>query len=59
MLRNTNNSWRKRLHAPALIPVRIAEPDVVRRCPDCSERYDVRDRYCPRCHSATPEWRYG
>lgn len=59
MLRNTNNHWWNRFRTPEPIPVRISQATVARRCPDCAEQYDVRDRYCPRCHTATPEWRYG
>ncbi len=59
MLRNPNSGWLRRFRAPSPVPVRIADASVSRRCPDCSERYDLRDRYCPRCHTATPEWRYG
>ncbi len=59
MLRDSHSPWWKRFLAPEPVPVRIAEARVERRCPDCSEHYDARDRYCPRCHSATPEWRYG
>lgn len=62
MLRNTNEPWWRRFFGPAeLAPARIqhARPAIERRCPDCRETYDVRDRYCPRCHAATPEWRYG
>ncbi|HNO64933.1 MAG TPA: hypothetical protein PKK39_01160 [Tepidiformaceae bacterium] len=60
MLRNANNNtWWRRLLVPAPIPAPISRADVPRRCPDCSESYDVRDRYCLRCHAATPEWRYG
>ncbi|MGH2631998.1 MAG: hypothetical protein ACRDG3_01190 [Tepidiformaceae bacterium] len=42
--------------APAYVLVR---PDNDRLCPDCSTSYAVRDRYCPGCHSAVPEWRFG
>jgi hypothetical protein len=30
-----------------------------RSCPECSTGYTEGDRYCPGCHIATPEWRYG
>ena len=30
-----------------------------RSCPECNTAYAGRDRYCPGCHIATPEWRYG
>ena len=60
MLRDTNNapSWWRRILGAELVPAYArVEPD--RRCPECSAAYGPRDRYCPRCHSATPEWRYG
>ena len=41
---------------PAFVPVRISEE---RRCPECSTHYEVRDRYCPGCRMAVPEWRFG
>jgi hypothetical protein len=41
---------------PTFVPVRIAEE---RRCPECSAHYEVRDRYCPGCRQAVPEWRFG
>ena len=44
MLRNTNNPWWKRFLAPEPVPVRIAQAAVARRCPDCAEQYDLRDR---------------
>lgn len=58
MLRNTNQPWwRKLLLEPA--PAYIQTAAMSRRCPECSAAYEPRDRYCPRCHTATPEWRYG
>ncbi len=41
---------------PAYVLIR---PDADRRCPDCSAAYDPGERYCPRCHMAVPEWRFG
>ena len=56
MLRKPNQPrWQELVPAYA----RRDQPMVTRKCPDCSATYDARDRYCPRCHSATPEWRYG
>ncbi len=57
MLRPGHSPWWKRMLA--IEPARVATAQVARRCPDCSESYEYHDRYCPRCHSATPEWRYG
>ena len=31
----------------------------VARCPECRAPYGPRDRYCPGCHEAVPEWRFG
>ena len=62
MLRNSNDARTRRfLGAGELVPAFFehARPAAERRCPECRETYDVRDRYCPRCHTATPEWRYG
>ena len=61
MLRNPNDSWLRRFFGPQLVPAYIQQnADTTRRCPECSAAYDARgDRYCPRCHTATPEWRYG
>lgn len=61
MLRSPNESWIRRLLgsrelAPAY--VRYTQP-ASRRCPECSSAYEPRERYCPGCHVATPEWRYG
>lgn len=41
---------------PAYVLIR---PDHARRCPKCSAGYAPSDRYCPRCHTLTPEWRFG
>ena len=57
MLRNSNAPWWRRMFAAQLVPAYIQ--DVERSCPDCSAAYGPRDRYCPRCHSATPAYRYG
>ena len=57
MLRPGHAPWWKRMLA--IEPSRVVTAQVARRCPDCSEIYEYHDRYCPRCHSATPEWRYG
>jgi uncharacterized paraquat-inducible protein A len=59
MLRNPNDSWLRRVFGTQLAPAYIQNADAARRCPECSATYDIRDRYCPRCHAATPEWRYG
>jgi uncharacterized paraquat-inducible protein A len=60
MLRNPNDSWLRRVFGTQLVPAYIRQDaDAARRCPECSAAYDTRDRYCPRCHTATPEWRYG
>ena len=42
--------------APAYVLIR---PDHARRCPECSSSYAAMDRYCPRCKTVTPEWRFG
>lgn len=61
MLRSSHQSWWRRLIAAEPVPayIQYAQPTAERRCPECRESYDLRDRYCPRCHTATPEWRYG
>ncbi len=60
MMRPERLPWWQRLAwltpVPAYVVVR---PDSERLCPDCRTAYDIRDRYCPRCHSAVPEWRFG
>ncbi len=60
MLRNPNDSWIRRLFGPALVPAYIQyNAESARRCPECSAAYDARERYCPQCRAATPEWRFG
>ncbi|MGB4861263.1 MAG: hypothetical protein WBO97_02285 [Tepidiformaceae bacterium] len=61
MLRKSHESWWRRLISADAIPARIQQERAVieRSCPECSHTYDPRDRYCGRCHVATPEWRYG
>ncbi|MBK6562787.1 MAG: hypothetical protein IPI33_09590 [Dehalococcoidia bacterium] len=61
MLRNSRQPWWKRLVAAEPVPAYVQEAAsaLQRRCPECRDTYDVRDHYCPRCHTATPEWRYG
>ncbi|MGE5595335.1 MAG: hypothetical protein ACM3S1_04795 [Hyphomicrobiales bacterium] len=60
MLRTQNVPWWRRLFAEAAVPSYVLiRPDDARRCPECSAHYDVRDRYCPGCHVAVPEWRFG
>ncbi|MGE3074798.1 MAG: hypothetical protein AB7N24_01605 [Dehalococcoidia bacterium] len=56
MLRKSPESWWRRL-IPA--EVTLARATIQRRCPECSHAYEPRERYCGRCHAATPEWRYG
>ena len=60
-LRSPNDSWFRRVFggrelAPAYVQRANAD---ARRCPECSAAYEPHERYCPRCHMATPEWRYG
>jgi uncharacterized OB-fold protein len=59
MLRNTHESWWRRMFATNELVPAYARAEAARRCPECSASYAPRDRYCPRCHAATPEWRYG
>ncbi|HET7738990.1 MAG TPA: hypothetical protein VFK32_10490 [Tepidiformaceae bacterium] len=61
MLRpNHEPSWWRRLLVEARVPdyIPIRPPEAL-RCPDCTAQYEIADRYCPGCHSAIPEWRYG
>jgi hypothetical protein len=51
-------SWWKRFFGAELAPAYV-RAETLRRCPDCSSIYGERERYCPGCHTATPEWRYG
>lgn len=59
-MRHTVSSWIHWLitepQRPSYIPVRA---DDVRRCPECQASYGIVDRYCPGCHTAVPEWRFG
>jgi uncharacterized OB-fold protein len=57
MLRPGQQPWWRKIFAESTIV--SAATEAARRCPECSSAYDSRDRYCPRCHTATPEWRYG
>jgi hypothetical protein len=59
MLRDSHSSWWRRFLAPEPVFATVESARPERRCPDCRTLYDVRDRYCPGCHVATPEWRYG
>jgi len=60
MLRRSRQPWWRRFFAETLVPAYILErPAIARRCPECGFGYGVRDRYCPSCHVATPEWRFG
>lgn len=59
MLRpNHKPAWWERFFAsPA--PARVYRV-TTRRCPECAGAYEpARHRYCPQCHVAVPEWRYG
>lgn len=60
MLRPDSTPWWRRFFVeaavPAYVPIRSAE---LRRCPECRAAYEARDRYCPGCHTAVPEWRFG
>ncbi len=49
--------WRRRMAPQPAEPV--ARQRATRTCPDCRAPYEPRQRYCPGCHTATPEWRYG
>ncbi len=57
MLRPGHQPWWRKIFAESTIA--SAAPAAVRGCPECGASYDSRDRYCPGCHTATPEWRYG
>ena len=61
MLRNPEqHPWWRRLFATTQVPAYVTiRPAEARRCPECLEGYDARDRYCPSCHVAVPEWRFG
>ena len=54
--KNFLQRWFAHADVPAYVVVR---PESERRCPDCSSAYAARDRYCPSCHIAVPEWRFG
>lgn len=58
MLRPGFQPWWRRMLTQAVARDRT-DLRVARRCPECSTGYEERDRYCPGCHVATPEWRYG
>jgi predicted amidophosphoribosyltransferase len=58
MLRPEFQSWWRRWLAPQPAGA-VARRQTPRICPECRARYEPRDRYCPGCHMATPEWRYG
>lgn len=57
MLRPGHQPWWRRIFAES--GVVDAARAAARRCPECGSAYESRDRYCPGCHTATPEWRYG
>lgn len=52
--------WWQRIFQQAQVPAYVlVRADDARHCPECASAYDPRDRYCPRCHTAVPEWRFG
>jgi len=56
----TKQPWWRRFFAVQLVPAYVlVRPAESRRCPECRTSYGVRDRYCPGCHVAVPEWRFG
>lgn len=58
MLRPGFTPWWRRFLVPQ--PANpLARQPIQRTCPECSAAYTPRDRYCPGCYTATPEWRYG
>jgi uncharacterized paraquat-inducible protein A len=60
MLRKSHQHWWQRLFIETMVPAYVLiRPDADRHCPECSAAYDARDHYCPRCHVAVPEWRFG
>ena len=60
MLRRQSTPWWRRLFAESLVPAYVVvREDSQRRCPECSAGYRADDQYCPACHVATPEWRFG
>ncbi|MCC7365611.1 MAG: hypothetical protein IT303_14695 [Dehalococcoidia bacterium] len=60
MLRTGSTPWWRRFIASADVPSYVVvRPAEARRCPECHAFYEVRDRYCPGCHTAVPEWRFG
>jgi predicted amidophosphoribosyltransferase len=57
---DTLSSWlRWLITAPQRPSFALVRVDDERRCPECQSSYDVLDRYCPGCHTAVPEWRFG
>lgn len=61
MLRNPYGQpfWRRILAVVDTQPAVPVRPAHARRCPECATSYEVLDRYCPSCHIAVPEWRFG
>lgn len=58
MLRPGTQPWWRRWLVPQPANLRVRER-VTRSCPECRTPYEPRQRYCPGCYMATPEWRYG
>ncbi len=60
MLRPDSTPWWRRMFMSALAPAYVVVRDErARTCPECRSAYELSDRYCPSCHVATPEWRFG
>jgi hypothetical protein len=59
MLQSVKDALRGLFTAPPAPAYVLIRPDHARRCPECGSGYAVRDRYCPRCNTIVPEWRFG
>ena len=59
MIERLKDAWRDLTTAAPVPAYILVRADSARTCPECGSGYAVRDRYCPGCHVAVPEWRFG
>ena len=60
MRHRSSPSWWQRLFTRPLVPAYVlVRPAAARHCPECAAAYEPYERYCPRCHTTVPEWRFG